>query len=245
MCFLCGPWYKDGAPGGAKLQPKTFIIIISKIPLRRARSLMLLYAPSKGTAGGFYVWEHLILNWSTPQSSKEQTGWHKVSKTPVVPLSMRPHPTAARRSLRSSKCQSVCVCVWRSGGDLTSSGPRDIIIVINCWLVLVMQWSWVAHKSVKGPLMWTQLSDCLCVSVWVTEASYLITVPLAPPAVVSMTLLVRLTRRSSSSRPSSSAQCSSVWLDWFLMAQPPARRGKGQNSYWISIHTHTHTHLFI
>lgn len=43
--------------------------------------------------------------------------------------------------------------------------------------------------------------------------SHLITVPLAPPAVVSMTLVVRLTRKSSCSKPSSSAQHCSVWLD--------------------------------
>lgn len=136
---------------------------------------------------------------------------------------------------------SVC-----SGGDLTSSGPRDIIIVINCWLVLVMQWSWVVQASGKSinqwKVLWCEhscLSVCVCVSVWVTEASYLITVPLAPPAVVSMTLLVRLTRRSSSSRPSSSAQCSSVWLDWFLMAQPPARHGK-RAKLILNIHTHSH-----
>lgn len=38
------------------------------------------------------------------------------------------------------------------------------------------------------------------------SGSYLMAVPLMPPAVVSMTLEVRLTLRSSSSRPNSSAQ---------------------------------------
>lgn len=55
------------------------------------------------------------------------------------------------------------------------------------------------------------------------------TVPLAPPAVVSITRVVRLTRRSSSSRPSSSAQFSRVWLDWFLMAQPPERQTQAED----------------
>lgn len=50
---------------------------------------------------------------------------------------------------------------------------------------------------------------------------YLITVPLAPPAVVSMTLVVRLTHKSSLSRPSRSAQYSKVWPDWFFRMQPP------------------------
>lgn len=56
--------------------------------------------------------------------------------------------------------------------------------------------------------------------------SYLITVPLAPPAVVSMTLVVRLTRRSSWSRPSRSAQYSRVWPDWFFRTQPPETHSK-------------------
>lgn len=243
MCFLCGPWYKDGAPGGAKLQPKTFIIIISKIPLRRARSLMLLYAPSKGTAGGFYVWEHLILNWSTPQSSKEQTGWHKVSKTPVVPLSMRPHPTAARRSLRSSKCQSVCVCVWRSGGDLTSSGPRDIIIVINCWLVLVMQWSWVAHKSVKGPLMWTQLSVCVCLCEWQKLLTWS---PFLWRPLLSWAWLCWWDWPAGPPPPGPAAQRSAPASDstgsWWRSRLQDEEKGKTRTEY---PYTHTHTHLFI
>lgn len=53
-------------------------------------------------------------------------------------------------------------------------------------------------------------------------ATHLMTVPLAPPAVVSMTRVVRLPRRSSSSSPSSAAQHSStVWLRAFSV-QPPA-----------------------
>lgn len=56
--------------------------------------------------------------------------------------------------------------------------------------------------------------------------SYLITVPLAPPAVVSMTLVVRLTRRSSWSRPSRSAHHSRVWPDWFFRTQPPETRSE-------------------
>lgn len=52
------------------------------------------------------------------------------------------------------------------------------------------------------------------------------TVPLAPPAVVSMTLVVRLTLRSSWSRPNSSAQYSRVWLDCFFRIQPPGTKRK-------------------
>lgn len=59
--------------------------------------------------------------------------------------------------------------------------------------------------------------------------SHLIEVSLAPPAVVSMTLVVRLTRRSSSSKPSSSAQYSRAVLDCFFKLQPPGK------------HKHTHT----
>lgn len=55
-------------------------------------------------------------------------------------------------------------------------------------------------------------------------SSYLITVPLVPPDVVSMTLVVRLTLRSSWSSPSSSAQYSSVGLDVFFKVQPPGDR---------------------
>lgn len=51
--------------------------------------------------------------------------------------------------------------------------------------------------------------------------SYLMAVALAPPAVVCMTLVVKLTLRSSSSRPKSSAQNSRDWLHAFLMLQPP------------------------
>lgn len=52
--------------------------------------------------------------------------------------------------------------------------------------------------------------------------THLMTVPLAPPAVVSMTRVVRLPRRSSGSKPSSAAQHSSAgWLRG-LGVQPPA-----------------------
>ena len=61
----------------------------------------------------------------------------------------------------------------------------------------------------------------------------MITVPLAPPAVVSMILVVRLTRRSSWSSPSRSAQYSRVWPHWLFRMQPPGT------------HTHTHTHMQI
>lgn len=178
MCFLCGPWYKDGAPGGAKLQPKSFIIIISKIPLRRARALMLLYAPSKGTAGGFNVWEQLILNWSTPQRSKEQPGWHKVSKTPVVPLSMRPHPTAARRSLRSSKCQCVYVCVCVTYVCVFCWWPDLLWSPWHHHCVWVMQWSWVVQASGKSINQWKVLwceHSCLTVCVCLCEWQKLLT----------------------------------------------------------------------
>lgn len=53
-------------------------------------------------------------------------------------------------------------------------------------------------------------------------------VPLTPPAVVTIALVVRLTLKSSSSRPRSSAQHSSVLLDWFLMVQPPVRQQTGE-----------------
>ena len=46
-------------------------------------------------------------------------------------------------------------------------------------------------------------------------------------ALNKVTLVVRLTLRSSSSRPSSSAQYSTVWLHWFFMVQPPGR-GEGK-----------------
>lgn len=52
-------------------------------------------------------------------------------------------------------------------------------------------------------------------------ATYFITVPLVPPAVVSMTLVVKLTRKSSWSKPSNSAQYSKDWLDLFFNVQPP------------------------
>lgn len=52
--------------------------------------------------------------------------------------------------------------------------------------------------------------------------THLMTVPLAPPAVVSMTRVVRLPRRSSGSRPSSAAQHSSAGSLRGLGVQPPA-----------------------
>lgn len=59
------------------------------------------------------------------------------------------------------------------------------------------------------------------------------TVPLVPPAVVSMTLVVKLTRRSSWSKPSNSAQYSNAWLDLFFRLQPP-----NENTFEFEIKRH-------
>lgn len=59
------------------------------------------------------------------------------------------------------------------------------------------------------------------------RGTHLMTVPLAPPAVVSMTRVVRLPRRSSWSRPSSAAQHSSAgWLRGRSVQPPGWERGQ-------------------
>lgn len=65
---------------------------------------------------------------------------------------------------------------------------------------------------------------------FILSTAYFITVPLVPPAVVSMTLVVKLTRRSSWSKPSSSAQYSNDWLDLFFSVHPPEVEMKMKNS---------------
>lgn len=71
------------------------------------------------------------------------------------------------------------------------------------------------------------------------------TVPLAPPCVVSMTLVVRLTCRSSWSKPSSSAQYSKVLVDWFFRMQPPASQRDENTPVSVSTHTRAHTHTVV
>ena len=101
-----------------------------------------------------------------------------------------------------------------SGFNLIFLHNKDISIIrVNnsCfWKIILSQWKTFTN----------QVSKCHSVAL-VANCSYLITVPLAPPAVVSMTLVVRLTRKSSWSRPSRSAQYSRVCPDWFFSTQPP------------------------
>lgn len=64
------------------------------------------------------------------------------------------------------------------------------------------------------------------------------TVPFVPPEVVSMTRVVRLTLRSSWSKPRSSAQYCRVWFDWFFKTQPPASQHRREHQYNLKCTTH-------
>lgn len=129
--------------------------------------------------------------------------------------------------------------VWHSQRALVIEQIQSFVITWKhlrkkTLIPLLVTWIYYSFSFLSASL-WTHClqqihisrSQAQCVS------SYLITVPLAPPAVVSMTLVVRLTFKSSWSRPSRSAQYSRVCLDWFFRTQPPIQYGQTHLLYII------------